>query len=345
MTLPTDPTALQGMVLGVHGPSIPVPGFLQGVIGTSTIPGIGFFIDASVISQDSDVLQTPSIMTTDNIPAEIHVQLNTSLQRNVASFGTSSLPGASGISSLLGTPPAATGLTSGYTPFAAPATQNYGKIGPQIQVTPHLNDSDDVRLDIDETLSDLTPDPPQGSLGTINYIEREAKTTLTVKDGRTAVIGGLVRDLVQHTATKVPILGDIPLLGALFRSTKDVTSKANLVLVLTPHIIRSEEDMRRVFEKRMAERQEFLDHYALFRDDRDPAPLFAPEKGNGLVSEIRATAHTILEDKALASALEKPRAAAHEPQPALDLPTGPTPTDAPRPESGPPANPLRRVER
>jgi general secretion pathway protein D len=166
-----------------------------------------------------------------------------------------------------------------------------------------------------------------------------------VKDGRTAVIGGLVRDLVQHAATKVPILGDIPLLGALFRSTKDVTSKANLVLVLTPHIIRTEEDMRRVFEKRMAERQEFLDHYALFRTDRDPAPLFAPDKGHGLLSEILTTAHTIVLDRELASALEKPSVAAHEPQPALDLPTDPAPTDAPHQESAPAAGGLRPVQK
>jgi general secretion pathway protein D len=344
MSLPTDPTALQGMVLGVHGPSIPVPGFLQGVIGTSTIPGIGFFIDASVVSQDSDVLQTPSVMTTDNIPAELHVQLNTSLQRNVASVGLPGAAATSGISSLLGTAP--TAAASGYTPFAAPATQNYGKIGPQLLVTPHLNDSDDVRLDIDETLSDLTPDPPQGSLGTINYIEREAKTTLTVKDGHTAVIGGLVRDLVQHAATKVPILGDIPILGALFRSTKDVTSKANLVLVLTPHIIRSEEDMRLVFEKRMAERQEFLDHYALFRDDRDPAPCFALERGQGMLGAIRVSARAIEDERALARETARSSPATHEPQPALDLPTdAPRPVELPRPDAPPATNPLRLVEK
>jgi general secretion pathway protein D len=115
-------------------------------------------------------------------------------------------------------------------------------------VTPHLNESDDVRLDVSETISDLTGDPPQGTLGTIDYVERAATTTLTVKDGHTAVIGGLVRNRVLHSATKVPLLGDIPILGALFRSTKDSVTRDNLVLVLTPHIIRSEDDKRHVFE-------------------------------------------------------------------------------------------------
>src|SRR5262249_25300620 len=154
---------------------------------------------------------------------------NTSLQRNVASFGAPTA-GASG----------AAGAQSALSLFSAPATTNYGKIGPKIRVTPHLDDSDDVRLDVEETISDLTGDPPQGSLGTINVGERGATTTLTVKDQPTAIIGGLVRDKVTHYATKVPLLGDIPVLGALFRSTHDAVEKDNLVLVLTPPIIRNE---------------------------------------------------------------------------------------------------------
>ena len=326
---PTDPTALQGMVLGVRGPSIPVPGFLQNVIGQSSIPGIGFLVDASVVSQDSDILQTPNIMATDNQPAEIHVQLNTSLQRNAASI---SLPSTGGTGA-----GAASGL-AGFTPFTAPAVQNYGKIGPKIVVTPHLNESDDVRLEIDEIISDLTPEAPQGTLGTVNFVEREAKTTLTVKDGRTAVIGGLVRDVVQHAQTKVPVLGDIPLLGALFRSSKDVSSKANLVLVLTPHIVRDEDDMRRIFEKRIQERQAFLDHYFLFRDDRsDLPPGFSPEGGHGMVAEMRASARAADDERKVEPPPVDGTVASHQPHDPLDLPSAAT-TGATNAQ--PPAQPM-----
>ena len=135
-----------------------------------------------------------------------------------------------------------------------------------------------------ETISDIGA--THGTLGTVDFTERGAQTTLTVKDGHTAVIGGLVRDRVVHSATKIPLLGDIPVIGALFRSTLDQAEKGNLVLVLTPHIIRSEDDMRRIFEQRMQERQEFLDHYFVFRDGTPVG--FDPARGHGLLAELRA---------------------------------------------------------
>jgi general secretion pathway protein D len=311
LSLPTDPTALQGMVLGLRGPSIPVPGFLQSVIGTSTIPGVGFLIDASTVSQDSNIVQSPSVMTTDNTPAEFHMQLNTSLQTNAPSVALPSAPGATGASA------------ASYLPYTAPAQQNYGKIGPMLQVTPHLNESDDVRLDIEETISDLSPGPPQGTLGTISFIERHALTTMTVKDGSTAVVGGLVRNTVQHTATKVPVLGDLPLIGIFFRSTNDVVGKANLVLVLTPHIIRDEGDMKRVVAKRMEERQQFLDHYALFKDDQGPSVGFDPVRGRGLIGEMREDAKKLAEERRLFEEATARPPAVHEDHAPLDLPTAP----------------------
>jgi general secretion pathway protein D len=270
------------------------------------------------VSQDSNIVQSPSVMTTDNTPAEFHMQLNTSLQRNAPSVALPGLPAAAGAAS-----PAA--AAAPYLPYSAPAQQNYGKIGPMLQVTPHLNESDDVRLDIEETISDLTPDPPQGTLGTVNFIERHAMTTLTVKDGSTAVVGGLVRNTVQHTSTKVPVLGDLPLLGVFFRSTSDVVSKANLVLILTPHIIRDEGDMKRVVGKRMEERQQFLDHYVLFHDDAGPSVGFNPARGRGLLGEIRHEAAKLDEERRLVADASARVAAVHEERPPLDLPSGPMP--------------------
>lgn len=314
LLLPTDPTALQALVLGVRGPSIPVPGFLQSALGTTSIPGLGFFLDAYAVSNDADILSTPHILATDNTPAEIHVQLNTSLQRNAPSYATPSTSSTSGAG-------AASSLGS-LAMFSAPATQNYGKIGPKIKVTPHIDESDEVRLDVEETISDLTGSLPQGSLGTVDFTERGATTTLTVKDRHTAVIGGLVRDKVTHTATKVPLLGDIPVLGALFRSTNDGVEKDNLVLVLTPHIIRTEDDMREIFEQRMQERQEFVDHYFAFRER--PSAGFDPAHGHGLLAEVRASCAEAAERRRLESLPPPSTVAAHLPRPAFDLPTGAT---------------------
>jgi general secretion pathway protein D len=309
--LPTDATSLQGLVLGVRGPSIPVPGFLQSTLGTTSIPGLGFFLDAYAVSNDADILSTPHILATDNTPAEIHVQLNTSLQKNVPSYGAPSTGGAGGSG--------AASAASAFALYSAPAAANYGKIGPKIKVTPHIDESEEVRLDVEETISDLTGDPPQGSLGTVDFTERGATTTLTVKDGRTVVIGGLVRDKVTHYATKVPLLGDIPVLGALFRSTKDSVEKTNLVLVLTPHIIRNEDDMREIFDKRMQERQEFVDHYFAFRDG--PPLGFDPKHGHGLLAELRVSHAEAAERRRLDAPPPETTLAHHEPRPAMDLPS------------------------
>jgi general secretion pathway protein D len=307
LTLPTDSTSLQALVLGVRGPSIAVPSFLQSALGTTSIPGLGFFLDAFATSSDADILSTPHVLATDNTPADIKVQLHTSLQKNAASFAVPSA-GAPG------TAAAAASLL----PITAPAQSNYVPLGPEIKVTPHLNESDDVRLDVSETISDLTGDPPQGTLGTIDYVERAATTTLTVKDGHTAVIGGLVRNRVLHSATKVPLLGDIPILGALFRSTKDSVTRDNLVLVLTPHIIRNEDDMRHVFEARMQERQEFLDHSLVFHDD--PRVGFDPARGHGLLRELRASHRESEERRKLEAPSPDVEPASHAPRDPLDLP-------------------------
>jgi general secretion pathway protein D len=238
------------------------------------------------------------------------VQLNTSLQRNAPSYGAPTTAGATG---------AAASALPGLSLLSAPATANYGKIGPKIKITPHIDESDDVRLDVEETISDLAGTGPQGSLGTIDFTERGATTTLTVKDQHTAVIGGLVRDKVQHSVTKIPLLGDIPLLGALFRSSSDVVEKDNLVLVLTPHIIRNEDDMREVFEKRMQERQEFLDHFFVFRDG--PPIGFDPKAGHGLLAELRSTYRDVAERRLLESQVPQTVVATHLPRPSLDLPS------------------------
>ena len=172
---------------------------------------------------------------------------------------------------------------------------------------------------------------------TVNFIERHALTTLTVKDGSTAIVGGLVRNTVQHTATKVPVLGDLPLLGVFFRSTTDVLSKANLVIVLTPHIIRDEGDMKRVVGKRMEERQQFLDHYLLFKDDAAPPVGWNPARGHGLLDEIARDAHRVAEDRRLTEEASVRVAAVHEERAPLDLPSVPPP-DAKAPAAASPTS-------
>jgi general secretion pathway protein D len=118
---------------------------------------------------------------------------------------------------------------------------------------------------------------------------------------------------------KIPLLGDIPVLGALFRSTNDSVDKDNLVLVLTPHIIRNEDDMREIFEKRMQERQEFLDHYFVFRDG--PPIGFDPKHGRGVLAELRASYLEVADRRRLESQVPQTVVASHDPRPPLDMPS------------------------
>ena len=300
---------LQGLALGIAGPNVTALGM--------TIPAFGALIEAHTQSDDFDILQTPHILCTDNMPAEIHSQLNTSLQKNAASVGST----------------AATGPLAGLSLGAAPAASNYTKIGPKLKITPHLNASDEVRLDVEETISDLSGSVDPGTLGTISFLERAATTTLTVRDQQTVVIGGLVRDKVTHSVTKVPILGDLPLLGALFRQSSSSTEKSNLVLVLTPYIIREQDDLRRIYERKMQERQDFIDHTQLF-GEHDYEPPKDYTRTRGLLEEVRQSVLHVNEMKRIAESNPPAQPKTHEPSAPLDLPapsstpsiTPPTPT-------------------
>jgi len=77
---------------------------------------------------------------------------------------------------------------------------------------------------------------------------RSAKTSVVVKDKDTVVIGGLIQDQDQETVTKIPLLGDIPLIGWLFKTKHKERTKTNLLIVLTPRIIRGAQEMTEVTE-------------------------------------------------------------------------------------------------
>jgi general secretion pathway protein D len=243
--------SLNGFVFGARSANVPGS---ENAIGMS-IPALGLLINAVATNTDADILSTPNVTATDNVEAVIKVQLNKSLQPNAPSLA------------LAGAGSTGTGTGAGGLPlFSAPAINNYQPIGTSITIKPHLNESDEVRLEIKEEISDIAG-PPEGTLGAIPFLTRSANTTLTVRDGQTAMIGGLVRNKTTKTERKVPLLGDIPLLGALFRSSSDSVEKSDLVLMLTPYIIRDPADIDRIRERKAQEAQEFRDHNMVFDDE------------------------------------------------------------------------------
>jgi general secretion pathway protein D len=331
---PTDST-LNAFALGVRGPALPGS---ENLLGTGiSIPAFGVLINALSSTNDSDVLTTPHILATDNVPAEINVGQNIPLQTNFGGFG-GGIPGLGGTTAGAANPLATLGAIGGG--FGTAPRQD---IGTKVKIVPHLNDSDEVRLEVTEEISDTTGLQPIGSLGAVPFSKRTAQTQLVVKDQQTVIIGGLVRSRVQKTSTKIPLLGDIPVLGALFRSTSSSLVKANLILVLTPYIIREQSDLRAVFERKMQERQEFLDHYFVFGDQNQYEPPKDYSRTSGLLEYIRQSYMDTEEQRRLEELTRPRELKTHEPGQPLELPapvggaeTAPAPA-APAAPAAPPA--------
>src|SRR5690606_13385195 len=111
-------------------------------------------------------------------------------------------------------------------------------VGLTLKVTPHLAGMDTIRLELDQETSAVKDD---SSASDIITTKRQLTTTVLADDGQTIALGGLISDDVQKTVRKVPLLGDIPLLGVLFRSTSETHVKRNLMVFIKPTILESNE--------------------------------------------------------------------------------------------------------
>jgi general secretion pathway protein D len=302
------------LAAGIRGPELAnTENLIPGATGLS-IPAFGVVLNALASSGKSNVLATPHIIATDNVAAEIQIGQNIALQQNVGG-GLQSLAGLAGGAGAQGA--GALGLLGGLGGgFAAPRQD----VGNKIKVTPHINESNQVRLEIDQESS--SPGASNGDLGAVSINKRTANTTVVVADQQTVVIGGLMQDAYTTTRTKVPVLGDLPILGALFRTTETLKKKTNLLLILTPHVIRDQTDLRRIFERKMQERQEFLDRYFVFsREEWTPPRDWT--RTNGLVEDIRKSYDDIAETERLKLESEEPIGADREPSEPLELPGTP----------------------
>jgi len=120
------------------------------------------------------------------------------------------------------------------------------EIGIRLTVTPQINPDGFVRMQIEQEVSDLTGSTVEVGQGVTApiFFRRVASTTVTVKDTETVVLGGLITSREEHREQKVPILGDIPVAGTLFRFDTSTKSRTELLVILTPRIIRTVEDYR-----------------------------------------------------------------------------------------------------
>ncbi len=209
-----------GSVADDDGANIPsVGGALTTIAGQSFGIGriddhISFSVLVNALQQDTDanILSTPNLLTMDNHEASITVGQN-------VPFITGSFSNTGNGSSIPS------------NPFQ---TIQRESVGINLKVTPHINEGDAVVLDIEQEVSSLTG----AAASDIITNERKINTQVLVDDGQTVVLGGLIKDDVQESVQKVPLLGSIPLLGRLFRSTSTNVTKTNLLVFIRATIIR-----------------------------------------------------------------------------------------------------------
>jgi general secretion pathway protein D len=133
-------------------------------------------------------------------------------------------------------------------------TIEYEDIGIILNVTPHINPQGLVILDVAPEISHLTDTtvPLSETVNATVYAKRSATTQVAIHNGQTIVIGGLMEDRIADAVRKVPFLGDIPLLGALFRRTQKTKVKTELLIFLTPHVAKEPNDLQAMSEDEMA---------------------------------------------------------------------------------------------
>jgi len=179
----------------------------------------GVLISALAKDADANVLSTPTIVTLDNEEASIIVGQDVPFV--TGSYTTSTSSGSSTASQI-------------GNPFQ---TINREKVGIKLKVKPQINEGNAVKLEISQEVSNVVPSANAASQGpTLNT--REIKTSVLVEDGQVLVLGGLIDDKLDEGASKVPLLGDVPILGNLFRYRNTTKLKRNLMVFLHPVILR-----------------------------------------------------------------------------------------------------------
>jgi general secretion pathway protein D len=239
---------LSGLAVGVFGQSIDVPmtDLSTGTATTVSVPAFGVALNALQSNSAVDILSTPNVLTMDNEEAKIIVG------RNIPY-------------------PISTGYDSNNNPIVSYQRED---VAITLKVTPQINESNFVTLDVFQEVQEIEEDNQGLDPSTAGFItsKRSAETTVVVQDNQTVVIGGLISTTDTKVETKIPVLGDLPLLGALFRGKRTESRKTNLLIFLTPHVIDTPEDLEEIYRVKVAQRDAFMNRfYGKSRDKQEQA--------------------------------------------------------------------------
>ncbi len=212
-------TGLSGFTAGGMGNYLNVPiNKSDGTTSTLTIPGFAALFSLQEFKGVVDVLSTPQILTSDNKDAEIIVGENVPFITRRESDPSRTL--------------------------SVFSTVERKDVGITLKITPHITEGDYVRLDLYQEISAVKTAPNEIliSVGPTTT-KRATRTSVVVKDKETVVIGGLMQERKNENVYKVPLLGDLPVLGWLFKYKSTSKTKTNLLVFLTPHIVKDAEKL------------------------------------------------------------------------------------------------------
>ncbi|MCR9105907.1 MAG: type II secretion system secretin GspD [Gammaproteobacteria bacterium] len=202
---------------------------------------------------NTNILSTPSLLTLDN--QEAYITVGQEVPFVTGSFSN-------------------TGSNNGaQNPFQTIEREN---VGITLRVTPHINEGNRVVLDIEQEVSSISTLPSSLLASDVVTNERKIQTKVLAQDGRVVVLGGLIQDDVTETEQRVPVLGDIPFLGRLFRNDSVSVTKRNLLIFIRSSVIRDDEQLAGATADKyryIRERQARLKEQGLMFLDDENLPL------------------------------------------------------------------------
>ncbi len=267
-------TSIIGMATSPATAAATAQGLNIGLVnGTTTLGGVsilnlGMLAHALETNTDANILSTPNLMTLDNEEAKIVVGQN-------VPFVTGSY--------------AQTGSATTASPFQ---TIERKDVGLTLKIKPQIMQGGTVKLQIFQEVSDVVDSANATAGPTTN--KRSIESTILVDDNQIVVLGGLIKDSVKNSKSKTPLLGDIPLLGTLFRYETRTLSKTNLMVFIRPYIMYQSDGYKKISDERYDQmsktRQEarLPDNWVMPNDSKDKALPPKPEKVTPAASEPSA---------------------------------------------------------
>ena len=220
---------------GISGKTLSVP-LSQGQMSLgflSDAASLGFILlNAKGGAANTNIISTPHILTIDNHEAEINVAKEIAIPTNSRTD------------------------TVGNTYY----TFEYKPVGLKLKLTPHITTGEKITLDLFVEVNSVI-----GQTNTLvnskpnDLAKRDIKTKISISDGKTIVVGGLMNDEINEEETKVPLLGDIPLLGWFFKHKVKSNAKSNLLIFITPKVVTDVEKIKKVTEEKQQEYKKMLE--------------------------------------------------------------------------------------